>query len=331
MLAASLTWALIDGSDDVEVAERADPATVYDPVAAGEELPRGFFQVLTRDFIEPVYEPEFVDAADAGWDGETDVIGVEIDGEARAYPVSLLNSTEMVVDEIAGTPIVVTWCPLCGTAMVHERVIDGETVVFGVQGALYLNAMTWWDHDTGSVWSQPLGEAIAGPRRGETVPLLASEFTTWDAWRAAHPDTSALDAPGVPTGFDLADLFVVVDFDDDVRAYPISDLREAGVVNDVVAELEIAVVSDPRDPERWAVFSRRVGVDVVELEVVDDVVRDTISGSTFEPARGWGLDGPHADEVLDRLPAFVSLPGGGPTKVEVFDAFWPDGTVWRPD
>ena len=67
-------------------------------------------------------------------------------------------------------------------------------MVFGVHGALWGNAMTWWDHDTGSIWSQPLGEAIAGPRKGETVELLPMTYTTWDSWRNAHPQTLALDA-----------------------------------------------------------------------------------------------------------------------------------------
>ncbi len=309
---------------------RRSPQDVADPVALGAELPAGFFQILPRDFIAPVYDPEFVTAAASGWPDDADVIGVALGDEAKAYPVSLLNSREMVVDTIGGVPILVTWCPLCGTGLVHRRVVGGETLVFGVQGALWKNAMTWWDHDSGSIWSQPLGQAIAGPRAGQTVELLPSAFTSWGSWSRAHPESLALDAPAMPTGFDLADFYVVVDFAVEVRAYPVSDLRMVGVVNDVVAGVEIAVVSDPADPDGWAVFSRRVRDAVVELEVDGDVLRDTVGGTTFDPARGWGLNGPMSDEVLTRLPAFVSLPGGGPTKAPVFDAFWPDGTVWRP-
>ncbi len=84
--------------------------------------------------------------------------------------------------------------------MVHRRQIEGEALVSGVHGALWGNAMTWWDHDTGSVWSQPLGEAIAGRRKGQTVDLLPSQFTTWGAWLAANPDTLALDAPASRAG-----------------------------------------------------------------------------------------------------------------------------------
>jgi hypothetical protein len=207
--------------------------------------------------------------------------------------------------------------------MVHRREIDGEELVFGVHGALFGNAMTWWDHSTGSVWSQPTGEAILGPRKGDTVDLITSEFTTWEAWREEHPNTLALDAPGGPSSFDLTDLLIVVDFSDEARGYPVPDLREVGVVNDVVAGVEIAVVSDPSEPDRWKVFSRRVGAIVVELSVDGDVLRDAVTGTTFDPFRGFALDGELEGQDLAQLPGFTSFPGD-------FDTFWPDGTVWRP-
>ena len=223
--------------------------------------------------------------------------------------------------------------------MVHRRQIDGEEVLFGNQGALWNNAMTWWDHDTGSIWSQPLGEALAGPHKGRRLELLPATFSSWGAWRDQHPDTLALDAPGDPTGFDLSDFFIVVDIDDQTTAYPISDVRRIGVVNDSVAGVALAVVADPLDDDRWAVFGRSVAGDgarpvasevVVELELVGDRLRDRVSGSTFDPTLGIGLDGPLAGATLPRLPALTSFPGGGPTKAPIFDVFWPDGTVWRP-
>lgn len=91
------------------VGVRVDPAGVYNPVLAGEALPDGFRQILPRDAIAPVYDPTFVNGRDIGWSEDAQVIGVAIDGEAKAYPVSFLNGREMVVDEIAGIPILVTW------------------------------------------------------------------------------------------------------------------------------------------------------------------------------------------------------------------------------
>lgn len=71
--------------------------------------------------------------------------------------------------------------------MVHRREVDGEVLVFGNQGALWGNAMTWWDHGTGSVWSQPLGEAIVGPMKGDRLELMASQLSSWSTWKQEHP------------------------------------------------------------------------------------------------------------------------------------------------
>ncbi len=87
----------------------ADPDEVFDPVRAGDPLPPGFRQLLPRDGILPVYDPLFVPAADAGWHEGALVIGLEIDGESRAYPVGFLNRREMVIDSVAGIPVLVTW------------------------------------------------------------------------------------------------------------------------------------------------------------------------------------------------------------------------------
>lgn len=87
----------------------ADPAETYDPIHAGEEPPDGYRQVLRRDGIAPIYDPQFVTAGRSDWPDTALIIGVELDGEAKAYPVSHLNSREMVIDRIAGIPILVTW------------------------------------------------------------------------------------------------------------------------------------------------------------------------------------------------------------------------------
>lgn len=92
----------------IEIAVAAIDGT-YDPVAAGEELPPGFRQSLGRDAILPVYVPRFVEAADVEWSDTSLVIGVDLAGEARAYPVGFLNRREMVIDNHRGIPTLVTW------------------------------------------------------------------------------------------------------------------------------------------------------------------------------------------------------------------------------
>ncbi len=207
--------------------------------------------------------------------------------------------------------------------MVHRREFEGQTLVFGNHGALWGNAMTWWDHDTGSIWSQPLGEAIAGPRTGARLEQFPVSFTTWGAWAESHPGTLALDVPAGSGGLVLEELVIVVDFGTETAAYPVPDLQRLGVINDVVAGVAIAVISDPEDPQRWSVLSRRLDAEVVELQRVDNEIVDVRTGSVWDPVRGLARSGSLQGEVLNALPGFTSFPGD-------FDTFWPEGRVWQP-
>lgn len=206
--------------------------------------------------------------------------------------------------------------------MVHRRDVNGQEAVFGNQGALWGNAMTWFDHETGSVWSQPIGEAIAGPLKGERLELLPVSLTRWDSWQDNHPDTLALAVESSGrSGFDLVDMSIVVELADDVAAYPYVPLAATGVVNDTVAGVPLAVVVDPDDDQTWIVFSRQLDDAVVELAVEDGRLVDVTTGSVFDTAIGRAVDGPLEGEILDRLPGFTAFPRD-------YERFWPDGRVW---
>jgi hypothetical protein len=92
-----------------EQVDALDPREVYDPARAGEDMPQGYRQILGRDQIAPVYDPVFVDADGVDWPDDALVIGVTGAEDAKAYPVSHLNNREMVIDDIEGIPILVTW------------------------------------------------------------------------------------------------------------------------------------------------------------------------------------------------------------------------------
>lgn len=85
------------------------PQDVFDPIEAGEAAPFGFRQVFDRDGIPPVYAPNFVSADEVDWPSDELIVGVELGGEARAYPVGFLNRREIVVDVHRGVPTFVTW------------------------------------------------------------------------------------------------------------------------------------------------------------------------------------------------------------------------------
>ena len=94
---------------DIPVTNIVPPGDAYDPVLAGEPLPAGYRPLLRRDAIPPVYNPAFRSVGDTDWSGDTLVVGLVIDGDARAYPVSFLNRREMVIDRIANIPVLVSW------------------------------------------------------------------------------------------------------------------------------------------------------------------------------------------------------------------------------
>ncbi len=101
----------------VVVGSRSDPLAtsasavgeLYDPVEAGEPTPPGYRALLRRDAIEPVYDPTFLPAGEVDWSGGTLVLGVAAESESKAYPVPFLNFREMVIDELEGEPILVSW------------------------------------------------------------------------------------------------------------------------------------------------------------------------------------------------------------------------------
>ena len=194
--------------------------------------------------------------------------------------------------------------------------------MFGNQGALWGNAMTWWDHDTGTVWSQPLGEAIVGERKGARLELMAVQLSSWATWKEQHPETVALDAPARSSGFRLGSMSIVVDFGTEVGVYSVTDLSRHGPANDVIAGVPIAVVLDPVMEDRWAVFSRQVGDRTLILTVNGSEIADLETGTVWDPSTGIGRGGPLEGEILAQLPGFTSFPSDART-------FWPDAKYWE--
>ena len=152
-----------------------------------------------RDGIPAIDRPRFVSPrAVRDLQPEDRVISVTAGGQTRAYPLRILNHHEIVNDELGGSALTITYCPLCGTAMVFDRDIDGRRLDFGVSGLLYYSALLMYDRQTESLWSQVAMQAISGPRVGATLTLMPSETMTWEAWRARYPGGQVLSSN---TGF----------------------------------------------------------------------------------------------------------------------------------
>lgn len=146
-----------------------------------------------RDGIPSLDRPGFVAASSPrAPKAHERVLGVVIDGQARAYPVSILTWHEIVNDRFGDARVLITYCPLCGTGMVFAAK-DAADSDFGVSGLLYNNDMLLYDRRTHSLWSQIMARAITGPRKGARLEQLPAIHTTWEDWRALHPHTRVLD------------------------------------------------------------------------------------------------------------------------------------------
>ena len=152
------------------------------------------------DGIPPIDEPAFrtIEEAEDSLDEDAPVVALEIDGEARAYPIEIMIWHEIVNDTIAGVPVAVTYCPLCNSAISYERVINGVETTFGTSGRLFASALVMYDRATQSLWTHFDGKAIVGVLTGERLKPIASPLLSWSDFKAAYPDGMVLSRD---TGF----------------------------------------------------------------------------------------------------------------------------------
>lgn len=123
---------------------------------------------------------------------------LEIDGDARAYPFRVLMWHEIINDVVGGAPVAVTYCPLCNSAIVFDRRVDGETLEFGVSGKLRHSDMIMYDRQTESWWQQFTGESVVGALTGARLRVLAARTVPMRVFAAAHPDGKLL-TPNQPS------------------------------------------------------------------------------------------------------------------------------------
>lgn len=286
------------------------------------------------DEVQFVALPGAIDAiTDPGHGSEGDaaerVIGVAIDGDARAYPIPMLDFHEVVDDTVGDRPIVVTYCPLCATGIVYDRRVDDRTLTFEVSGRLYRNNLVMRDTQTGSLWSQVEGRAIEGPLKGANLTIVPSTIATLSVWRGQHPETTVMQPPsgrsydsdpyagydqggdplypskGTPGPLGPKALVYGVTLRDHAKAYAYSDLAPRRVVEDVVGGVEIVVTY-----HAGAVQAFRTG------------------GRNFTADDGFRM----LDEDGD---AWNMVTGEGPdanlTRVDGLPSFWFAWTDFHPD
>lgn len=162
---------------------------------ASIRLDEVFWGGVRRDGIPPLKDPQMLSVAVAEYLADTDVVfGVEINGDARAYPKRILAWHEMVKDTIGGESINGVYCTLCGSMIIYRTNVGETHYELGTSGFLYRSNKLMYDHATKSLWSTLDGEPVIGPLVGQGIKLepLYVVTTTWGQWRDEHPETKVL-------------------------------------------------------------------------------------------------------------------------------------------
>jgi hypothetical protein len=192
---------------------------------------------------------------------------------------------------------------------VFDRTVDGEALVFGNQGALFMNAMTWWDHKTGSVWSQVWGRALSGQLQGTELELIPSQLVPWQTWRENHPNTLALKVDGLLHRREgLYDSFVIgVPMGEHAMAFPYVEAEQAGIINTTIGSNPVVVYVDA-ETRNVAVFLRRAGDRELTFMKQDGLVQDAETGSVWDLNRGVAVEGELEGQIVRRVPYIPAFP-----------------------
>ena len=264
-----------DDDDQVEVVNVADADEI-------KVLPDGTKYLIhpnqlrgggpPKDGIPSIDDPKFISVEEADRWLADDELGAAIihKGVKRFYPFQILVWHEIVNDDVAGDPVLITYCPLCGSVIGYEGTIDGEKVEFGTSGKLYNSNLVMYDRKTDSYWTQIEGRVVVGPLTGMELKLFPVDVVTWGDWRKVHQESEVLSretgqirAYGVDPYGDYytsrRTIFPIDEQDDRLhpkavifgieidgvpKAYPEIDLKELQTIEDNVNGVPIRVTRD---------------------------------------------------------------------------------------
>ncbi len=325
-----------------------------------------------KDGIPSIDDPRFetLRVADRWLEATDPILVVESDGTVKAYPLAILVWHEIVNDEVGGLPVVVTFCPLCNTALVFERQIDGRLLDFGTTGRLRLSDLVMYDRQTESWWQQALGEAIVGELTGTRLSPVVANTLGWADVRRLYPDVQVLsrdtghpsyrdsgrygrnpyvryDSRDRPyglfkgkTSYDLPALERVAAIDSGRGwAAPFSDLTREGVAHGEIGGLEFVVFWSPGASSALDASRIAAGKDVGQSAAFDR--RLDGRSLTFESVEGE--NGRYRDRETDSEWDLTGRAIGGPLEgrrlvpVPHSNPFWfawaafrPDTEIWSP-
>jgi hypothetical protein len=285
------------------------------------------------DGIPSIDDPKFISVQEAGkfLDDSDFVLGLNINGDIRAYPLQILVWHEIVNDNVGGIPVAVTYCPLCFTNQVFNRSLDDgqEIVEFGTSGKLYNSNLVMYDRTSKSLWSQAMAEGIVGKYAGTKLERVPFDVAYWKEWKQLYPDSKILSrdtGSNRPYGVDpYGDYYtnsdvlfplsnkdnrlglkeIVVGFENkgQYKAYKLQEIENKKVINDQVNGKPIALFS--LHPFMVRAYDRIVEDGELTLEFEYDAdnnrIIDKQTGSEWN-FEGMAINGQMKGKQLTRLP-----------------------------
>jgi hypothetical protein len=312
-----------------------------------------------RDGIPSIDKPAFVSPEEAAaWlvDNEP-VMTLEINGDARAYPLQILTWHEIANDSVGGVPVVITFCPLCNSAIVFDRRLEGQVYEFGTSGLLRHSDLIMYDRTTESLWQQFTGEAIVGDLAGKRLAILPSAIISFDDFRTAYPAGLVLsretgysrpygqnpyvgydtigETPflfqGEPDGrLPAMERVVTVSVNGVDVAYPLSILSAAGVIHDRQGGQDLVVFYTAGTSSALGAAAIAEGADVGATGVFDPNLAS--QRLTFKQEDGRILD-EQTGSRWNILGQATSGPLAGKflTPIVHGDHFWFSWAAFKPD
>ena len=178
-----------------------------------------------------------------------------------------------------------------------------------------MNAMTWWDHETDSLWSQPIGQALSGPLAGTRLDMIAAGVLPWGTWKEEHPGTVALLEPKFqeirakgPIPNDdfgraklMPNLVIGVSLGKEAKAYPFALAAEQIVINDLIGDVPVLVIAN-EGGKAVHIFEHKAGGGTLNFELTGGHLTDRETGSVWDRARGFAERGPLKGSRLLEIP-----------------------------
>ena len=272
-----------------------------------------------KDGIPAIDIPQFTPAGDVDWlDDREPVISVTVGDQTRAYPIQILMWHEIANDQIGSIPIAVTFCPLCNTAIVFDRRVNGRVTSFGTTGKLRNSDLVMYDRETESWWQQFSGEALVGERAGSKLEQLPARMLGWADFRREHPTSLVLSRD---TGFSRSYGDNPYAGYDSIDSPPFFSVENAD--DDRLPPKERVVYVEVGDKAYGVPFSRFAKTPRVTFDTADGEIDVRWTGGVASALDGVGIaSGRDVGSVT------VTLDGD---PVPFHEPFWFAVAAFRPD